>query len=162
MISELTISKPAWVKTLPCSRMIYPENFADKLKYMVWRFYTPFHPFIRDMLISIGLAKHEGRQNYLIGFIAPNQTFEGIVSYLVEKGYGNHFIAWKDQGELVGLRYVEDFARQYHIRIFEDGEIRGHYEYTPECYPILHMKAVDQKDCREKFLNLLGNRIIAN
>jgi hypothetical protein len=55
---------------------------------------------------------------------------------------------------------VRDFRHQYHIRVFEDGEIRGHFEYTPECYPILHMKAVNQVDCRTEFMKVIGDRIV--
>ena len=149
------------LSTLPASRMKYPDSFAHQLKYIFWRLYTPLHPFCRDTLISFGILKHEGRQEFLVGKLAEGQTVESVVGFLVGKGYGNHFIAWRDQGELVGLRYVENFVYQYHIRIFEDGEVRAHYEYTPECHPILHMRKVAQKDRRQEFIDLLGDRLIA-
>ena len=149
-----------WEKVLPRSKMVYPSSVADRAKYRFWYFYTPFHPFVRDIALGLGIVSHAGRQRFLIGKIAPHQSIRQIVDFLLTCGYGNHFIAWKDEGEVVSLRKVVDFAYQYHIRIFQDGEIRGHYEYTPECYPILHYKAVNQKDCRQEFHALFGDRII--
>jgi hypothetical protein len=154
-------SRPAWVNTIPDSRMVYPETFVDQAKYLFWRLYTPVHPLMRDILLGLGIVKHQGRQDYLLGKIAPGQTVKDFVDYLVNNhGYGNHFIAWRDQGEVVGLRYVKNFEHQYHIRIFEDGEVRAHFEYTPECYPFLHLKAIDQKDCREELMQIIGEKII--
>ena len=147
-------------RTLPRSEIVYPSSFADRVKYRFWRLYTPFHPVLRDTAINLGLASHSGRQNFLIGKIAPSLALTDVVHFLVSCGYGNHFIAWKDDGEVVSLRRLDGFMYQYHIRIFADGEVRGHYEYTPECYPILHLKAVDQRDCRDEFLEILKGKII--
>lgn len=154
------ISLELWEKTLPKSKMVFPSTVKDSLKYGFWSVYTPMHPFVRDLALAIGVVSHSGRQNFLIGKVAPGQTLEDVVDFLVSRSYGNHFVAWKDDGELVSLRKVVDFRRQYHIRIFDDGEIRGHFEYTPECYPILHFKAVDQRDCREEFISLLEDKVV--
>jgi hypothetical protein len=91
--------------------------------------------------------------------VAPHLTIEAFVLQLIEKGYGNHFVAWKDEGEVASLRYVENFVWQYHIRIFEDREVRTHYEYTPECRPISHLKGRAQQERREDFLKMLGDSI---
>lgn len=149
-----------WEKTLPRSKMVYPSTLPDWIKYSFWRIYTPLHPFVRDVALTLGVVSHSGRQNYTIGKITSDQNIEAVVNFLISHGYGNHFIAWKDDQELISLRRVVGFKYQYHLRIFEDGEIRGHYEYTPECHPLLHFKAIDQKDCRSEFLKLLGEKII--
>ncbi len=150
-----------WEADLPRSEIAFPASLIDRIKYALWRVYTPFHPFVRDAALALGIVSHAGRQNFLIGKIASGHTFKEVIDFLISRGYGNHFIAWKDDGEIVSLRRLVGFAYQYHIRIFEDGEIRGHYEYTPECYPILHFRAVDQKDCRDEFLKLFGAMIEA-
>ncbi len=154
------VSLELWEKTLPRSKMAYPSSFADKIKYCFWRVYTPFHPTVRDFCLAVGIVKHSGRQNFFVGYVAPGQSLDDVVSHLISRGYGNHFIAWKDDGELVSLRRVIDFKMQYHIRIFQDGEIRGHYEYTPECHPILHFKAVDEQECKEEFLKALDDKVV--
>ena len=142
--------------------MVYPEDLAYRIKYYFWRLYGPYHPTLRDSVTNWNIIKNRGRQPYLLGKIAPSYSIEEFVSHLVTHGYAYHRIAWIDDGEVVSLRYVENFIYQYHIRIFEDGEVRGHYEYTPECYPFLHLLSIGHEERREEFLRLFGDRIIPN
>jgi hypothetical protein len=150
----------AWVKQLPRSKMSYPRSLRDRAKYVFWRAYTPAHPLFRDAALRLGMVKHKGRQNYLLGHIAPGQTVQEFVDYLVSKGFANHFVAWKDDGEVVSLRRVENFTHQYHLRIFADGEVRGHFEFTPECYPFSHLKAIGQENHPEVFEELFAGRVV--
>ena len=152
--------KPAWVKALPVSRLQYPDTLGNQLKYLFWRLIAPLHPYIRDLLAYMRVLRHEGRQNYLLGKLAPGETLEGFVEYLLEKGFANHFIALSDEGQVVSLRYAPDFKYQYHLRIFEDGEVRGHYEYTPEYKPLKHFAGEGLEARIADFLELLGDRII--
>ena len=112
--------------------MEYPDTFLEKIRYWFWRFYTPLHPYVRDFSTSIRVMRHEGRQDFLMGTIAPTRSVREFVSYLIEQGFGNHFVAWKDTDELVSLRRTIGFRYQHHVRVFTDGEVRCHYEYTPE------------------------------
>ena len=159
MPSESIAYLESWKKILPASRITFPHSFQDRLKYLFWRFYTPFHPFFRDAFLAFGILKHSGRQHFLLGTIAPHTSIRELGLYLLKRGYGNHFIAWNDDGEVVGLRLVKNFKYQYHLRIFEDGEVRGHYEYTPEGHPFLHFKDVGMEERREEFLGLLDGWI---
>src|SRR3989344_7502176 len=148
-------------KTLPHSRMVYPERPAHLIKYHFWRVYTPLHPFVRDLALALRIVKFESRsERFPLGTVAPHSSVEKLVHYLVSRGYAYHRVAWEDNGELVGMRRVENFLYQYHIRIYEDGEVRGHYEFTPEAYPILHLNRIGQEARREEFLELLKARFI--
>ncbi|HTR19134.1 MAG TPA: hypothetical protein VMH91_04140 [Candidatus Paceibacterota bacterium] len=151
-----------WYDSLPASAMVYPEQLWDRVKYLFWTFYTPYHPLVRDTALRLRVVRHEGRQDFLIGTIAPHLSIPEFISHLLGKGYGNHFVAWKDDGEVVSLRYTDGFAYQYHVRVFEDREVRAHYEYTPECYPISHIMETDMEARREEFLSLLGDTIVAH
>ena len=151
-----------WIQKLPQSEMIYPAEFRHRIKYYFWRIYSPYHPTVRDSVMALSIIKNRGRQPYLLGTVAPHLSIEEFVAHLVANGYAYHRVAWEDDGEMVSLRHVESFAHQYHIRIFEDGEVRGHYEYTPECYPVLHLWEIGREDRREKFLALLRDRLIAH
>lgn len=148
------------IEKLPASEMVYPDSFFHRIKYYLWYYYTPYHPVVRDTVISLSLIKNRGRQPFLLGKVAPHISIEEFVAYLIENGYGYHRVAWEDDGEVVSLRLVRDFERQYHVRIFEDREIRGHYEYTPECYPIAHLWDIGREERKEEFLQLVGDRII--
>ena len=155
-----------WLRGIPVSKMAYPETPSEKLKYILWRILGPIHPYVRNVLGYLGYMKKydkyrpNGRQKFLLGHLVPNVSVRDLVSYLVDEGYGNQFVALKDEGELVGLRFCPDFAHQYHIRIFRDGEVRAHYEYTTECHPFLHDKEVGFEERREEFLKLLEAKII--
>ena len=149
-----------WIDHIPSSRMVYPKSARDRFMYFGWRLLTPLHPHLRDILMWLGVIRHHGRQDYLLGKIALNSSIQDLIAFLVEKGYGNHFVALEDEGELVSLRYARDFQHQYHIRVFQDGEVRAHYEYTPECHPILHMRSRLWESKNNEFLSLLEDRII--
>lgn len=152
---------------MPRSKMRYPTRLRDRAKYVFWRTYTPFHPLLRGTARvlgvdtqSFGVETHQGRQKYPLGYIAPEISLKAFVEHLVHQGFANHFVAWKDSDEVVSLRRVENFTHQYHIRIFKDGEIRGHYEFTPECYPFSHLKAIGQEHRPEEFKKLFGAHVI--
>ncbi|MSR76174.1 MAG: hypothetical protein EXS68_01110 [Candidatus Ryanbacteria bacterium] len=159
MQSESLDQLKRWIQKLPRSRMQYPQTLTARAKYLFWRVITPIHPYVRDLLLRLRILRHEGRQNFLLGKIAPHTSIKEFISHLIEIGYGNHFVAWRDDGELVSLRFVVSFMHQYHIRVYEDGEVRAHFEYTPECYPLWHMHEVDMESRREEFLKLMGDRI---
>jgi hypothetical protein len=147
-------------RSIPDSVLPYPAGAYNRSKYIFWKVITPFHNFWRDFLLSSGILKHDCRQSYLIGELAPGRNIEDFLKYLERHGYGNHFIAWKDTDEIVSVRRLISFEHQYHLRIFSDGEVRGHYEYTPESHPRWHMKEVGQRPYDDHFLSELGDWIV--
>ena len=147
-------------QSIPDSVLPYPKGAYNRSKYLFWKVITPFHNYWRDLLLSLGVLKHECRQHYIIGTLAPRRELVDFLKYLEGKGWGNNFIAWKDQDEIIGIRKLESFERQYHIRVFKNGEIRGHYEYTPECHPRWHLKEIGMEARREEFLEELGDWIV--
>jgi hypothetical protein len=133
-------------------------NTGDKIKQKIWNFiYTFFLP-ARKFLLKIGVIWHKkGRQRYHIGWLAPGKTLEGLKKHLHEKwGFGNHFIAWIDEDQVLSWRKLTDFEDQYHLRVYKDGEICGHFEFTPEAHPLEHMKEVGEKNANADFLKFLG------
>jgi hypothetical protein len=92
--------------------------------------------------------------------LAPGKTLEGLKKHLHDEwGFGNHFIAWGDEGQVLSWRKIKDFNHQYHLRVFSDGEIRGHFEYTPEGHPIAHFDERDESFHRGEFLKFLGEYV---
>src|SRR3989344_3369309 len=131
--------------------------FVDVCKKSAWRIITPAFPYARDSLVKLGILHHEGRQRYLLGWISRGRTIEGLIEHLARKGFANHFVAWVDTDESVSLRKLTNFHWQYHLRVYTDGEIRGHYELTPEAHPIAHFKEIGMEPRREEFLEFLGD-----
>lgn len=160
MPKKEALALKVWIRTLPFSQIHYPDAIIDRVKYYFWKVYTPLHPLCRDILLTLRIVKHNGRQRIPLGRLAPGKSMKEFIAYLVSRGYANHFVAWEDEGELVSFRYVVDFNFQYHLRIFMDGEVRGHYEYTPESHPIWHLQEVGFEERRDEFLNLLKEWIV--
>lgn len=149
--------------------MEYPTAFIDQVKYWFWMIYSRLYPLIRRVSYFLGIGKffinyfepgHTGRQDFLIGVLHPSRSPRDFALFLVTQGFGNHFVAWKDAGELVSLRKTAGFDRQYHIRVFKDNEVRGHYEFTPECHPFLHMVRVGFEDRTEEFKEIVQDWVV--
>lgn len=154
-----------WIARLPHSKMARPTNPIHFVKYLFWKVAGPAHPYARDITARLGLfnfnqfVDEKGRQQFLLGTIAAQFSAKDVIECLIAHGYGNHFIAWKDSGEVASLRLVDGFTHQYHVRIFNDGEVRAHYELTPEAYPIKHYYEVGMEERGEYFQRLLGHMI---
>ncbi len=106
----------------------------------------PVFPAVQWLVQSLGFmceAKTvEGphrRQPYRIGSCDPKDT-GAVVEAFRAAGFRNECIALNEIGQIASMRRI-DRARpdqQYHVRVFSDGEVRGHYELTPEDHPIGH------------------------
>ena len=137
-------------------------NFWDKTKQKTWRGIYRFFTFMQKELLKTHLIWHEDkRQKYHIGWLAPGKTLEGLKKHLHEKwGFGNHFVAWTDTDQVLSWRKLIDFSDQYHLRVFKDGEIRGHFELTPEAHPLDHFKERGESEHKAEFLKFLGGYVV--
>ena len=133
----------------------------DRLKAFVWTCMTPVFPHLRNGLVRIRVLRHEFRQEFPIGRLAEGRTVESLREHLVQThGFDKHVIAWIDQDEVLGMRKRVSFHWQYHLRVFRDGEVRGHYEWTPESRPLRHILEIGMEPRREVFLAFLGEWIV--
>ncbi len=132
-------------------------SFLDRIKQKTWHYLYKFFPLVQSYFVRF----HEkGRQRYHIGWLAEGKTLEDLKLHLHHMwGFGNHFVAWPDEGQVLSWRKLADFQDQYHIRVFEDGEIRGHYESTPEAHPIAHFDERGETFRKEDFLKFLGEYV---
>jgi len=145
---------------IPNSVLPYPESFRNRIKYFFWKAISPGYVFGMNVLLKLHVIHHEGRQHYVIGRMAPGAKLEDFLRYLHAQGFANHFIAWKDDDQIVSLRKIVNFEWQYHLRIFNDGEVRGHYECTPESHPRRHLKEIGVEERREDFLRFVGDWVV--
>lgn len=132
-----------------------PLTFTERLRQSLWSFVIyPVFPWFER---SFNFLHEKHRQPFHLGWIAPGRTIEDLKEHLsTEWGFGNHFVGWTDSGQVLSWRKLTSFREQYHIRVFEDGEIRGHYELTPEAAPIRHFRSVGQSARTENFMSFLG------
>ncbi len=114
----------------------------------------PIFPQIEHKLLFL---HHKKRQRFHIAWIAPGYDLDDVKKHLSTKwGFGNHFVAWEDGSQVLSWRKLNSFKQQYHLRIFSDGEIRGHFELTPEAAPISHLMKTGQVARTKDFLRFLG------
>jgi hypothetical protein len=126
-------------------------KFFWSLAYRVWP------PCIRTAEI---LGFHGFRQNYLLGSLSKRFTKEEFEKYLIDKGFELTVIAWRDPGEVLSVRRIDREVFQHHIRLFDDGEIRAHYEYSPESRPYDHFWEARFDPETEFFKTLLGEYLV--
>lgn len=133
-------------------------NSIDKVKQKIWNFIYSFFLPVRQFLLKLGVVWHKkGRQKYHIGWLAPGRTLRELKNHLHDAwGFGNHFIAWIDEDQVLSWRKLTDFQDQYHLRVYSDGEICGHFEFTPEAHPLEHLEEKGEIDKTEDFLKFLG------
>ncbi|MEK6846245.1 MAG: hypothetical protein AABY26_05770, partial [Nanoarchaeota archaeon] len=117
-----------------------------KLIYLFW-------PPVLRVLEKIGV--HNERQDYHLGSLNENVSIIEVNDYLVKKGFEKAILSWKDPGEILNLRKIDKDIYQYHLRIFDDGEIRAHYEYSSEGRPFSHISAKVFSPEKEYFYDLM-------
>ena len=116
---------------------------------------------LKDLLHFLGIIKGH-RQRFHLGWVRPDRTIGDFLDFLKEKGFRSGFRAWSDSGQELSLRKVVDNFFQYHLRIFHDGEVRGHYEKTPEDFPIAHFLEWGLESRRPDFLAIIGDWLVHN
>jgi hypothetical protein len=137
-------------------------NFTDTIKQKIWNSIYIFFPAWQKVLLKWHIISHTGRQRYHIGWLAPGKSLDELKRHLhAEWNFGNHFVAWEDDGQVLSWRKLINFHEQYHIRVFQDGEIRGHFERTPEAHPINHFLEKGEEARPSDFFRFLGAFVTA-
>ena len=72
-----------------------------------------------------------------LGWLAPGKTPEELRQHLSGR-VRNHFVAWLDKDQALSWRKLDGFDYQYHLRVYTDGEIRGHYGIPRRAGPMDH------------------------
>ncbi len=131
----------------------------QKMKQHIWNALYPVFPYLERAALPFHSKQ---RQKHHLGWIAPNRSLSELKRHLHGKwGYGNHFVAWEDKDQVLSWRKLTSFNEQYHLRVYSDGEIRGHYELSPEASPIRHFFATGQNSHRRDFFNFLEGFIVS-
>lgn len=128
-------------------------SFYERLESRIWHWLYPIFPKLQKPFLRFHDA---GRQKYHLGYLAKGKTLQDLERHLHDRwGFGNHFVAWQDSGQVLSWRKLVDFEHQYHLRVFSDGEIRGHYEYTPEAKPLSHFEEHGEQERLAQFKKFL-------
>ena len=121
---------------------------------MIWSVIYKIYPPILRFLEFCGF--HRGRQAYHVGRIHDLGDLSTIKQHLKHEGFEDAVLAWKDSDELLNMRKVDNKKFQYHIRLFDDGEVRGHYEYSSEGNPWRHIREIGFTSSKKYFCEILN------
>lgn len=137
-------------------------TLLDKIKQRIWRFFYRFFPTFQRAFLRWGVIHHiESGRTYHVGWVARGVTLAQLKKHLhTEWGFGNNFVAWMEDGQVLSWRKLVSFQEQYHLRVFSDGEICGHLEFTPEAHPLKHLKEKGEREAKEDFLKFFGHYIV--
>ncbi len=114
---------------------------------------------LKDIFNFLGIIS-DHRQRFHLGWVRPDKTIGDFLDFLKDKEFEAGFWAWQDSNQELSLRRLVKGFRQYHLRIFRDGEVRGHYEKTPEDFPISHFMEWGLENRRQEFLAIIGDWLI--
>jgi hypothetical protein len=96
------------------------------------------------------------RQPFHVGFLAKDYSVKEISSHLeTHHGFEPAILAWIDPGESLSMRKLDNGIYQYHVRIFSDGEVRCHYEFSSEGNPLGHVLERHFEPRTEEFTRFL-------
>lgn len=133
-------------------------SLGERTRQALWRALYPVFPALQKLFLRLHLFWHEpGRQRYHLGWLKAGTTLDELKEHLSTTWqFGNHFVAWRDDDQVLSWRRLASFEEQWHLRVYCDGEIRGHYERTPEANPLKHFREVGETDRTDEFKKFLG------
>lgn len=134
------IAEILWESVLadPRAQLLHPSQKLSRAGIVMNTLLLFWVPATRRALETFRLVRNN-RQPFLIGKLKDEVTAERVITHLKYTGFDHTALAWQDHGQIASLRKLIDQERQCHIRIFNDGEVRGHIEYAPETRPIAHL-----------------------
>jgi hypothetical protein len=124
-------------------------------KNWYWKLIYSSYPLFLRVLEKAKIHNH--RQEFLIGNFNNQYAVAELEEYLKEMDYDHGPLSWRDPGEILNLRKLEGDLYQYHIRVFDDGEVRAHFEYASEARPLEHVLESYFEPRHEYFQQLLGD-----
>lgn len=130
----------------------------QRITQKIWNVLYKIFPWAERHMLSF---HQKQRQRFHIGWLHPDKSLADLKIHLnKEWGFGNHFVAWDDSSQVLSWRKLTSFDEQYHLRVYNDGEIRGHYEYTPESAPLKHFFEKGESAKRADFEKFLAGYFV--
>lgn len=114
--------------------------------------------------IKVALGFYSDRSPFHLFHINQWPGFERVFYlYLIGIGYQYNYMSLQEKGQVMNVRRLTG-VMQYHLRLFSDGEVRGHFELNYEFFPEGHLRGEDlvEIDATEKKMirKALGSPIL--
>lgn len=127
------------------------------IRAFVWKYLSLAFPRLRKTFWFLRVLRYNGREEYLLWKLNKSLDINTLKEELEVIGFHEYAVARIDIGEVLGMRKNDWFEYQYHIRIFDDGEVRGHYEFTPEYAWFRHFFDFYKVEKKEEFMWMIGH-----
>ncbi|MBP9851615.1 MAG: hypothetical protein KBC71_02790 [Candidatus Pacebacteria bacterium] len=174
-VAQIFSRKLCVTESLPTGRQASPSAFvylelaSDRVYVIIWfmeedrkkntwkKIYTNLCKNTQKLLQKTGLMKSPGRQPYHVGWLTSSKTLEGLRLYLhSEWGFGKATKVAKDKEVVLSWAKITDNHEEYFLRVYRDGEIRGHFEKLPVTGVLEKPSEMGEKEAKEEFLKFLG------
>ena len=127
------------------------------IRAFIRKYLSTLFPFLRTKFGFLRCLRYKGREDYLLGHLKGNISIEQAKVFLENSWFHSYSVAWIDIGEILWMRKNDGFEYQYHIRVFDDGEVRWHYELTPEYARFRHFFDFDKSEKKTEFWEMIGD-----
>ncbi len=98
--------------------------------------------------------------DFKLGKLKSTIQLKEFKAFLHRRGFERNHLAWVYDHEVLNVRKRLLNGRQYHIRVFKNGAVKGHYEYSPEHSPLKHYWCERIEARKNEFKNLLGGFLV--
>lgn len=101
-------------------------------------------------------STYQGRRPYHVGWLAPDKSLDDLKLFLHNQwGFGRNIMHVDEPGLVLSWQKVTPDHGSYNIRVYSDGEIRGHYEVIPETGVLERKEDKGEAETKEEFLRFL-------
>jgi hypothetical protein len=129
---------------------------------MIVKFWQEWKMYVLGLFTS-------AREPYHVGWL-KTVNVDVIEENLIRDGWQPNYFSFGDKGQVTSMRkmYIspEGYWKQYHTRVFIDGEICGHNELAYEENAIAHEQGIGTtelpQNIKDDILNVLGEQYESN
>lgn len=136
----------------------FAKEIAYSLRWIALELCYAVFPLMRGLYRLFGFEFDV--RDFIQGKLKEEINLSDFKAYLHELGFEKNRLAWICKNEVLNLRKKLSDGKQYHIRVFKDRTVNGHYEWAPEFAPVLHWYQSLMKPKRSHFKRILGNFLI--
>lgn len=133
------------------------KEITYPIRKFIRRYLSLAFPWLRKKFWFLRTLRYKGREDYIIWNLCDSISIAEAKTALEKLWFQEYAVAWIDIWEVLGMRKNDWFEYQYHIRLFNDGEVRWHYELTPEYARFRHFFDFYKIEKKSDFIGMIGH-----
>jgi len=93
--------------------------------------------FIRKIKVMLGCSIQRS-PFYLFNVMMDPCVVCKFYELLIPLGYQYNYLSYQERGQVMNVRKLTG-VKQFHLRLYDDGAVHGHYELNYEFFPNGHL-----------------------